>query len=68
VIHTLALEAANNAIKVFTSAVPWGPRGPVPTINGRTLSEGYAALSSTQVSFNVAPNVGDEVGFFITLT
>lgn len=67
-IHTLALETADNAIKVFTSRIPWGASGPKVTLNGRTLSEGYAVIGRTQVSFDVAPSVGDEVGFFITLT
>ena len=67
-IHMLALEVANNAIKTFTSPIPWGLDGPTVTVNGRTLSEGYAVVGYTTVVFDVAPNVGDEVGFFITLT
>jgi hypothetical protein len=65
VTHVLALETPNGAIAVFTSPVAWGAQGPTPTLNGRTLTEGYTVLSGNQVSFAVPPQYDDVVGFFV---
>ena len=58
----------DGAVVVFTSPIPWGPDGPTPTLNGRTRTEGFTVLSSTQVRFAEAPMMDDVVGFFVQAT
>ena len=64
--YVLALETPNGATTVFTSPTPWAPGTMTPTVNGRTLTEGYVVLSSTQVQFATAPSYDDVVGFFVS--
>ncbi len=63
--HVLALETSDGAQKTFTSPIPWDVNGPTPTINGRTEVLDYQVMSSTQVTFDEAPRIGDVVGFFV---
>ncbi len=60
--HVLALETPNGAIDVFTCPIPGTL---VPTVNGRTRTEGFTVLSSTQVKFAEPPRMDDVVGFFV---
>lgn len=64
--HVLALETPNGAIATFSSPIPWGPGGPTPTRNGRTLSEGFTVLDATRIQFDAPPREGDVVGFFVS--
>ncbi len=61
----LALETPNGAITTFTSSVPWAAGASLVVINGRTRTEGWTELSTTQVQLAEAPRVGDVVGFLV---
>jgi hypothetical protein len=64
--HVLALETPNGAITEFSSPMPWATGTMTPTVNGRTLTEGYTILNNWTVQFTEAPRYDDVVGFFLT--
>ena len=64
--HVLALETPNGATTVFTSPMPWATGMMAPTLNGRTLTEGFTELNHWTIQFIEAPGFDDVVGFFLT--
>lgn len=58
----LALETPNGAIAVFTSPMPGTL---TPTVNGRTLTEGYVVVDTRTIRFVEPPRMDDVVGFFV---
>ena len=57
-----ALETPDHARTVFTSPAP----GILVTLlNGRVLPSGYEQIAPNQVRFDVPPDIGDVVTFFV---
>ena len=64
-LHFLALETPDGTLLSFSSPMPWAAGTMVPTINGRSQTEGFVTLNNRTVRFTEAPCIEDTVGFFL---